>query len=83
MTPHIFLCACFGFVWQGFGSVVTTRVAFVRSCQKFSQCQPSFRIVLPLTKTKPIRDSSSASVVTYLRGKTAAQLQLEERSENM
>jgi len=81
--PH-----CTGFVWQGFGSWGSTAVASVRSCWKLPLCllQPvpaSSKTDPLLAEAEPISDSGSASGITYLRRKTAAQQQPEERSETI
>jgi len=71
MKSMIFII-CYVFVWQGFGSGGSIAVASVRSCENLPPCL--IKPVLagsktdpPLAKAKPISDSGSASMITYLR----------------
>jgi len=59
-------------VWQGFGSRGAIGVVSVRSCEKLPPCvikpvPDGSKMNPPLAKAKPISDSGSASVITYLR----------------
>ena len=50
---------CYGFAWQGFGSVGAVGVASVRSCEKLALClikpvPAGSKTDLPLAKAKPI-----------------------------
>ena len=62
----------YGFTWQGFGSRGTIGVTSVRSCKKLPLClikpvPAGSKTDPPLAKAKPISDSGSTSVITYLR----------------
>jgi len=66
------LAGCYDFVWQGFGSGGTIGVASVKSCKKFPPCLIKSQLAGSkmdslLHKAKPISDSGSTSVITYLR----------------
>jgi len=73
MTFECFmLTEWYRFTWQGFGSTGAIGVPSVRSCEKLSPCliKPVLagsKMDPPLSKAKPISDSVSASVITYLR----------------
>jgi len=78
----------YGFARQGFGSGGAIGLASVRSCEKLPPCLIKPVPVIskadpPLAKAKPISDSGSISVITYLRRgeKTAVERQSRERSE--
>ena len=65
------LTFCYGFAWQGFGSGGAIEVASVRRYKKLPPCLtkpvPASSKTDPLlAKAKPISDSGSASVTTYL-----------------
>jgi len=81
---------CCRFAWQGFGSGGAIGVASVRSCHKLPPCltEPvadGSKMDPPLAKSKPISNSGSASVITYLRRgkKTVVKWLSRERSETM
>ena len=76
LFTHIFFWAkldfCTGFAWQGFCSGGATGEASVRSCEKLPLPLRKTMPVDPktdpwLAKAKTISDSSSPSVITYLR----------------
>jgi len=64
--------ACYGFVWQGFGSRGALGVTSVRSCEKLPPClikpvPAGSKTDPPLAKAKPVSDGGSTSVIIYLR----------------
>jgi len=63
---------CYRFTWQDFGSGGAIGVAFVRSCEKLcpyliKPVPASLKMDLLLAKAKPVSNSGSAFLITYLR----------------